>query len=147
MDALGNLRDFVGMAGGAGGHAHGLGVRILFHADVTGRATQVTVHTAFVLGRVHVQALAGLGFHSGIAMAGEAVLIGGDGGRSAESKRESDCEKQAELFRGFHCDNSSPESRIFVQAGKRPAENWGLAHSPIRGGWVRETGGIAKAIP
>ena len=75
VDAFRNLRDFVAVAGGAVRHLHRLGMWILFHALVAGRAPEFAVHAALVFGGVDVEALAGRGLHAGIAVASQTILI------------------------------------------------------------------------
>ena len=106
VDALRNLRGFLIVAGGAGRHLHLRGMGKLFHAFVTGGAAQIAVDAVFVLGGIDVQALAGAGLHGGIAVAGQAFLIGGEGGRGGdrcddESEGKADPDKSPSCFAAF----------------------------------------------
>jgi hypothetical protein len=77
VDAFRHLRSRVFVASRALGELHLLGMRICLYPGVTIGATQSGVHAVFEFGSVDVQAATGRRFHTGLAMADQAVLIGG----------------------------------------------------------------------
>ena len=146
VHALGNLRGFLVVASGAGGHAHRLGVRILFHAHMAGGAAQIAVHAAFVFGGIDVQALAGLGFHSRIAVASQALLISGQGRQAPRATRAPRLSRRSnpELFSLPSCNLDSslaigkqhgvddPDHDAEADAQRDPGKGADRAHHDFR---------------
>ena len=78
--ALGQLCDRLFVAGTTRWPAHRLGVRIFLYPNVASGTAQVAMDAALVLGRVDMQAPAGLGLHPSVPVASQALFVGRESG-------------------------------------------------------------------